>query len=140
MTIVGFNFTKINVERKKITNDKLSIKRDLSIKNIKPKQIGLDGNKAALEADFNFNIDYLDEKKSKFANISLSCSLVFLNKKELIDEILLQYKKKKSIKPEILSYLLNYTFNKCNIQALLLSKEVSLPSHIQMPRLKVEKK
>ncbi len=137
MSIIGFNFTKIDVEKKKKPNGNISIKNNLSIKDIKHKDMHITREKAAFEASFDYQVDYLDDNKSKFGKINLQGSLIYLGEKKLIDSVVKEYKKKKSVKPEIVSPLLNYAFNKCTLQSLLLSREVSLPTPIQLPRLKV---
>lgn len=137
MSIISFNFSKINVERKQKPNGKISIKNNLSVKNLKTKELGLTSEQSAFEADFDYEVVYQTEKKTNFGKIALSGELVFLGEKKLIDEILKKYKKDKSIKPEIVTPLLNFTFNKCTVEALMLSREVNLPTPIQLPRLKV---
>lgn len=140
MTIIGFNFSKINVEKKQTSDGKISIKNNLSIKNLRNKEIGLSKEQGAFEADFDYSVVYQDEKKSSFGKISLEGSMVFLGEKALINDVIKQYKKDKSIKPEIVTPLLNFTFNKCTVESLLLSKEVNLPTPVQLPRLRVGKK
>lgn len=139
MSIIGFNFNKISVERKQECEGRMGIKNNLAIKNIKDKEIGVTAEQSAFEAEFDYAVDYHDEKKS-FAKISLQGSLIFLGEKALIEETIAQYKKNKVIKQDIVGPLLNYTFNKCTIQAIILSKEINLPPPIQLPRLKVEAK
>ena len=137
MSIIGFNFTKIDVEKKTKPNGNISIKYNLSIKDIKHIEIHITRDQAAFEASFDYQVDYLNENKSKFGKINLQGSLIYLGEKKLIDSVVKEYKKNKSVKPEIVSPLLNYAFNKCTLQSLLLSREVSLPTPIQLPRLKV---
>ena len=59
MTILGFNFTKINVERKEAMKGKLNIKNNVTIKDIKEVDlpVGKDKQKA-LKFIFEFSSEY----------------------------------------------------------------------------------
>tara|TARA_Y100000034_G_scaffold14075_1_gene14713 strand:- start:22073 stop:22495 length:423 start_codon:yes stop_codon:yes gene_type:complete len=140
MTIIGFNFTKISVKRENSITGNISIKKKVGIENLRTKEMGLSTNQGALEIDFTYGVSFLNEKKKNVGNIDLAGNFVFLNEKKLITEVIKQYKKDRSIKQEIITPLLNYTFAKCTLEALLLSKEVNLPMPVQLPKLKVGKK
>ncbi len=140
MAIVGFNFSKIDVERSKIPLESYSVKRDISVKNIRNKEIGLGKDQAAFEADFSYTLFYLNDKNKDIGKIILSGSFVFLGEPKLINETISIYKKDKSINKKIISSLYNYTFQKCTMQSLLLSKEINLPPPLNLPKLKIDEK
>ena len=55
MPIVGFNFTKINVERKNTIKGKINISNDISLKDVKERDLSLGGAKQkGLSFVFNF--------------------------------------------------------------------------------------
>ncbi len=132
MAIVGFNFTKINVERKDVQKGKINISNNVAIKDIKPTDISLGKEKQnALKFIFEFNSKY----DPKIGNILLGGDLMFLGDTKKIKETQDGWKKDKSVPKDIMTSILNTVLAKCNIQALILSQEVNLPPPVPLPKV-----
>ena len=56
-----------------------------------------------------------------------------------VKEILDGWEKDKKLPKEIMPGILNTALNKCNIQALILSERISLPSPIELPKIQQQK-
>ena len=54
-----------------------------------------------------------------------------------VKEIIADWKKDKKLPKELMALMLNTILSKCNIQALILSQEVNLPSPIPLPKVQV---
>lgn len=134
MAVIGFNFNKINVEKKEITQGKVNISNNVAIKNIEQKDIALGKNKQdALKFTFEFSSKY----EPGLGNILLGGDVLYLTDAKKSKEILDGWKKEKKIPKEIMAGILNTVLSKCNIQALILSQEVNLPPPIPLPKVKV---
>ena len=135
MAIVGFDFTKINVEKKTNAKGNIKINNNVSIKDVKDQELTLGTIKQkALKFSFNFNTKY----EPDLANITFEGYVLFLEKPEKVKEILDNWKKTKKLPKEITTPVLNTILSKCNVQALIMSRDLSLPSPIPLP--KVEEK
>lgn len=135
MAIVGFDFTKINVEKKSAIKGNIKINNNVSIKDIKEQELSLGTLKQkALKFEFTFNTKY----EPNFANINLEGFVLYIIKPEQIKEIIENWKKNKKLPKDITMPILNTVLSKCNIQALIMSKDLNLPSPIPLP--KVEEK
>ncbi len=129
MRIIGFNFKKIEAERKKDLKGKLEIKSNLQIDDIEKDKIEVAGE--ILKFHFDFSIRY----EPNFAELSFKgVVLVIPDKLEDIKNILKDWKKKK-ISEETKIFVLNFVMSKCNLKALQLEEDFSLPSHIPLPRI-----
>jgi hypothetical protein len=133
MPIVGFNFDKFHVERKKPLEAPIKIDSGMKIVDIKKEELNLSEDKKqdVLRFDYEFLVRY-DPKQ---AEILLEGHLVLLETKEKLDSILTEWKESKKFDPEITQLVMNNVLLRCNIKALLLGQELGLPPHIRMPML-----
>jgi len=129
MRIIGFNLTKISIQRKEEIQGKLNINQNIDIKDIKEDNIPISQDKA-LKINFNFSINYSDN----LAKLEFEGSVLTLPNKEELKEILDSWKSKK-IPDQARMGLFNFIMNKCNIKALQLEDEMTLPLHVPMPRI-----
>jgi hypothetical protein len=134
MAIIGFNFSKINVEKNEVGKGKVNISNNVAIKNIESKGISLGKDKQdALRFTFEFTSKY----EPKLGNILLGGDVLFLTDAKKSKEIVDGWKKDKKVPKDIMAGILNTVLAKCNIQALILSQEVNLPPPIPLPKVKV---
>jgi len=135
MAVVGFGFTKINVERKNKVTGKVEIKNNAAINSVEKEELTLgDIKQDALKFGFSFTVKY----EPDMANIILEGEVLWVEKKEGIDAAIKQWKKEKKIKPEIMTPVLNAVLQKSNMQALILAKELNLPPPIPLPRVNMQ--
>lgn len=135
MTIVGFNFSGISVERKEMVNEKINISNNVAITNIEKTDLAFGTSKQnAIKFNFKFDTTYTPD----IGSIRLTGDVIYLAEDKKVKELLEQWKKSKKIDQMITEVILNAILSKCNIEALLLSKEVNLPPPLPMP--KVQKK
>lgn len=130
MQVIGFNFEKISAERKKMPEGKVEVKSNINIKSIVPDKIELIKDKDVLKFSFEFTIDYSPE----IAKINFDGSVLIITEKDKTKDILKKWKTKK-ITDEIRVPLYNIILTKSNLKALQLEEELSLPTHVPMPRL-----
>lgn len=129
MKIIGFSFKKIEAERKKNITGKLEIKSNIQIEDIEKETIDIAGE--TLKFSYNYSINY----EPGFAEIKFKgTTLAIPDKSEDIKKILKDWKKKK-IDDTTKIPILNFIMSKCNLKALQLEEDFSLPPHIPFPRI-----
>lgn len=135
MTIIGMQFTKLAVEKMGQITGKVSISNNVVVQDVEKATIAIGKNKQdVLRFTYEFKANY----EPKIALITLVGNLTYLEKAEKIDELIKQWKKDKKLPKEILTPVLNSIYTKCNIQALVMSREINLPPPIQLPKVTVQ--
>ncbi len=133
MKLLGFNFTKINIEKEKDSFKDLKISNNIDIASItEVKQDVFKSNDEVLAIKFKYNVSY----EPKIAKIDLEGSILLsLDDTKLAKEVLKKWKDKET--PEEFKIpLFNIIFRKAGLKALELEEEMNLPIHIQMPMLR----
>ena len=137
MTIIGFNFNKINVERKQeVAGGKIDIKNNVAIVGVDKSDISVGKSDSQKVAKFNFDVNY----EPKIGSMLFNGEVLYLGETKVIEELVEQWKKDKTLPKEIMAGVINTVLNRSNIQALILSQQINLPPPIQMPKVQVENK
>jgi len=136
MAIIGSSFTKINVEKKAPVKGKININNNASIKSVEEYPLPTKTNQKGLKFTYGFVSKY----EPKIAEINIEGNVILLVDAKKGEEVLSSWKKDKKIPKEIMASILNTALTKSNIQALILSQEVGLPSPIPLPKVKIEQK
>lgn len=137
MVVIGFNLTKILVERKVLVRGEVKVNTKMNILDVKKEDIRITQGKEVLNFDFEFIVSYqgVADHTGGVADIKFEGKVLYLvdpkDTKKILDEW-----KKKEISPEVRLRVLNTILAKCNLKALVLEEEMGLPSHIPMPVLK----
>ena len=64
--------------------------------------------------------------------------VLYLAEAAKADELIKNWKKDKKLPQDVMPNIINTVLNRSNIQALILSQQIGLPSPIPMPKVKVE--
>jgi len=131
MVVIGFNFTKILVERKGPVKGKVNINNNVGITNVEETPLDINSAKKALKLEFQFNSTY----EPNVGNIEMTGEVIYLLDKEKADEAVKGWKKNKKLDKEMMTQALNNILAKCNIEALILSKDMNLPPPIPLPKI-----
>jgi hypothetical protein len=134
MTIVGFNFTKINVERKALPKGKINIKNNVGIKKVEEADLSLGKNK---QSGLKFTFDFTASYEPKVGSINLGGEVLYLLEEKKVKEIVKTWKKDKKAPKDLTATVLNTVLQKCNIQALVLARDINLPPPIPLPKVNV---
>ncbi len=134
MTVVGLQINKIVVEKFAPVKGKVSVNNNVAVKDVEKTDLTFGTTKQdALRFTYEFKASY----EPKIAHITFEGSVTYFDAPAAIEEIHKGWKKDKKVPPEVMTNILNSILAKCNIEALLLSREVNLPPPIPMPRVKV---
>lgn len=132
MTMVGFNFTKIDVERKKPAFGQVNIANNVNIANIEETDLAFGKpDEKGLKFSFKFDSKY----EPDIGKIQLEGEIIYIDEDKKLKEIVKEWKKNKNVSKDIMTEVLNSILLKCNIEALILSKEINLPPPIPLPKV-----
>ena len=129
MQVIGFNLTKILVEREEKIDGKLEVKQNIDVNDVSKEKIPFSEGEA-IKVKFNFTVTY----DPNFAKLNFEGHLIIIVDKEETKKFLKSWKDKK-LPDETKVSLFNFIMSKCNIKALNLEDELSLPLHVPMPRI-----
>ncbi|MFH1399613.1 MAG: hypothetical protein ABIG95_05885 [Candidatus Woesearchaeota archaeon] len=137
MSVVGFNFTKIDVDKKSAARGKINIKNNISIKEVAETDLSFGTN---TQSGLRFLFEYTSLYEPDIGQIMLIGEVLYLEESKKAKEIVKRWKKDKSLAPELIREIINTALTKCNIQALILSQYVNLPPPMPLPKVGVKPK
>jgi hypothetical protein len=103
---------------------------------MKKEEIKLMEGKDVIRFDFEYGITY----EPDLAVIEMKGHLLYMVDPKQTKEILKVWEKSKQVADDIKLNIYNTIFHKCNIKALELEEDFSLPPHLQLPYIKGEEK
>ena len=127
----AFRFLKVFAERTEDSNGELKITPNIHIKSIEKHRSDL-SKQESLKIDFRFEVDY-----NGLGKISLEGNMYLIVDSKTSKEILSGWKDKK-LDAELQTIIINLIMHKSSVRALELEEELSLPIHIQLPRLQMQ--
>ncbi len=132
MAIVGFNFTKILVERKGPLKGNVDIKNNVSVKDVENTDLSLGSSK---ENAIKFIFEFTSEYTPAIGQILFIGEILHMSDAAKQEEILKNWKKNKQVPKDTMTEILNTVLMRCNVEALMLSRDVNLPPPIPMPKV-----
>ncbi|MGM5480029.1 MAG: hypothetical protein ACQESC_01055 [Nanobdellota archaeon] len=134
MTILNFSFTKILVEKNKKQSKKVSINSGLNIKDVEESNVVKGSKQRAFRISFSYTANYSPE----IGKILLEGDLLYLADESTATTISNEWKDKKSLPKDIALVVFNRILHQCNVEALILSKEINLPAPVKLPKIQGE--
>lgn len=131
MSVIGFSFTKMLVEKTNPVKGKVNISNNVGIKTVDETKLEINTNKTALKFGFEFTSTY----EPNIGNIFLEGEVIFLADKAKAEEALKNWKKSKKVDKEMMTQVLNNVLVKCNVKALMLSDFMNLPPPMPLPKV-----
>ncbi|MEK6963183.1 MAG: hypothetical protein AABX70_02055 [Nanoarchaeota archaeon] len=131
MAIVGFSFTKMLAERKKPIKGKITINNTVTLVDVEENELPLEAKGKSLKLMFGFSTKYEPEA----GIIELSGEVIYLDEEKKIKEAFKQWKANKTLPNATTEEILNNVLAKCHIQAVIISRDISLPPPVAIPRI-----
>ena len=135
MTVVGFNFTKISAHKLSPIKGKINIQNRVSITNVEKAEIPIGKEK---QHGVKFFFSYVSKYEPKIGTVDLEGDLLYLGDEKLAKSVLDEWKKNKKIPKNVMGPVLNTVLTKCNLQALVTSKDVNLPPSVPLPKVQIK--
>jgi hypothetical protein len=134
MTVIGFSFTKMLVEKHSPVKGKISINNNVGITAVDETKIDINTDKKSIKLTFEFTSSY----DPNVAKILLQGEVIYLMPKAKAEETVKNWKKNKKLDKEVMSQVLNNVLAKCNVEALILSKDMNLPPPMPLPKVGIK--
>ncbi|HKL24465.1 MAG TPA: hypothetical protein VJ912_03960 [Candidatus Nanoarchaeia archaeon] len=136
MKLLGFNYTKIEIEKLKEISKDLKINSNIDITDIKEvKQSVLKSKETILSLNFSYKINYNPD----YAKVNIGGNFILSLDPKTAKDILKEWKNNK-IPKEFKIPLFNIILKKANVKALSLEEDLNLPLHLPMPKVGRQKK
>ena len=132
MNIVGFNFTKILIEKNEVQGKEIKVNSGINLKQIEKYKGSTKSKENFLSIDWNYEVNYSED----LAKINFEGSVIVSLEEKKQKEVLSDWKKN-NLKSEFNTPLLNFLLKKCNIKALQLEDDFNLPPHFNLPSVKL---
>ena len=132
MTIVGFDFTRIDAEKKGFVKGKININNNVTIKNVEEQNLNLGKEK---QNALKFVFEFIAKYDPGIGSIKLEGNVIYMAEQKKVKEILDGWKKDKKLPKDISTGILNTVLTRCNIQSLILSQNINLPPPIPLPKV-----
>jgi hypothetical protein len=135
MGIVGFSFKKILVERTSFQQGKLSIKNNVSLTEAAETELTLGSVKQkGIKFSFEFTVNY----EPKVGQMVFEGEVLYIGEPKKDEEILKGWKKDKKLPKELTEELVNTVLVRCNLEAIILGRDVNLPLPLPIPTAKMQ--
>lgn len=135
MAVVGFNFTNIIAEKKQVSKGKIRISNNVAIEKVEKSTFSIGQD---TQDTLKFTFKFVSKFEPDVGAIELIGNLVVIEAKEQVQEIEEMWKKGKKLPKEVMTEVLNVVLARCNTQALILSRDINLPSPIPLPKVKIK--
>ncbi|AJF61319.1 TPA: hypothetical protein HA239_03550 [Candidatus Woesearchaeota archaeon] len=137
MTLLGFHFKKMSVEKNKNATGSINIKNNMTVTKVREAKLNLGKDRqTGIEFSFTFHVGY----EPGIASIDLEGGVLYVSNTKQAEEILKNWEKKKQLPEDLMKEVSLHVVSKCNVQAIVLAKEMQLPPHIAMVKISDEKK
>jgi hypothetical protein len=132
MALLGFHFNRIIAEKTGAASGKIKVNNNIVITKVQEAKLNMgDTKQSAVEFTFQFMAKYMPDMGS----ITLDGAVVYTAPQEKVKEILTKWGKEKKLTPDVLEDVYNHVLAKCNVEALVLGRDMQLPPHIQLPKV-----
>ncbi len=135
MKLIGFNFTKINLE--KISNKTKDVKISTNINLSDIKNINSDIFKSQ-ESLIGINFEYIINYEKDIAVLNFKGNLLVSLDQTHAQEVLESWKTKQ-LPERFRLAIFNFILRKASLKALKFEEELNLPPHIPLPSFKPKK-
>jgi hypothetical protein len=132
MPIIAFNYTKILGERSDRNTGNVTVKNAVNLTEAAKIKLEMGpGTQDVLRVEFQFTTNYEPDK----GKIVLEGGIIYLDPPAKIEALAKAWQKDKQLPKDISRVLINHILSKCNVEAILMSRELNLPSPIEMPQV-----
>ncbi len=130
MSIVSITFSKLNAEKKKAVRGKVNVANNVAIKSVEKTSLAMAGSK---QSSLKFTFEFTSKTEPEIGSILIEGDLVYMVDATQADEAVAAWKDSKPMRKEVITPVLNGILKKCNIEALILSQTMNLPSPVKLP-------
>ncbi len=134
MAIIGFSFTKMHAEKRSAVHGQININNNVSVTDLQDASLSMAQSKKGLKLLFAFTSTF----EPGLGSIQLDGEVVLLEDTKVAEELLSNWQKSKSLPQELMPVVLNAILERCNIQALIMARDIGLPAPIPLPKVNMQ--
>ena len=131
-TIIGFSFTKLHAQQKTLAKGSLKIKNNIKLTGLEKTSLSFDENKQALKTLFTYGVTY----EPQIGELEFAGDILFLASKDEATALIETWNKKKELPQKLATSLIQNIMQKCTIQAMIMARDIGLPSPVPLPKFK----
>ncbi|MBI3034348.1 hypothetical protein HYY72_04255 [Candidatus Woesearchaeota archaeon] len=131
--IIGFNFKKINIEKRNPVTGKVDINNNVSVTHVEESDFPLGKQK---QKGVTFQFEFTSKYEPDVGGLLFTGEILYLGDQKTNDEIIKGWQKSKTIPKEIMAEVIDTALTRCNIEALILSRDINLPPPVPLPKVK----
>ncbi len=135
MPIAGFAFTKVSAQRTEGKGQQINVENNVQVKSVEEMTLGFEKD---TQKTLKFSFEFTAKFETNYGNILLEGEALYVTDDKKAKEILKEWKKDKKINKDVMPEILTAILQKCNVEAIVLSREVNLPSPIPLPKVNVQ--
>ncbi|MAG08078.1 hypothetical protein CMO89_01285 [Candidatus Woesearchaeota archaeon] len=132
MAVIGFNYNTISAVRKPVPKGEVKINNNVSIKDVETQHVQLGKTK---QETLKVSFEFISKYEPNFGEIKLEGDIIFAEDEKIIKEVSDEWKKNKKLSKEVLTNVMNNVLGRCNIQAMVLSRDINLPPPLPLPKV-----
>jgi hypothetical protein len=112
--------------------DKLKINSNLNVDKVQKAKVNVGNSKqAGIEYSFRFRTNY----EPGVGKIQMEGAVVYIGPADKVKKTLDMWKKDKKLPDDMVKEVYDYLLAKCNVQALVLGRDMGLPPQIKLPKV-----
>ncbi|MFH1376002.1 MAG: hypothetical protein ABIH25_00025 [Candidatus Woesearchaeota archaeon] len=132
MPVIGFNLNNISAEKRNQISGKLKINNNLKITTIEKEKQTITNSDEVLKFNFKFDVSYDPD----IGNLNMEGSLLLMEEPKKVQQIMTDWKKDQKLSKETSTLVFNTILARCNVKALTLAQDISLPPHFRLPLIR----
>ncbi len=134
MAIIGFSFTKMQAEKRSPVHGQININNNVAVTDLQDANLSMAQSKKGLKLLFAFTSTF----EPDLGSLQLDGEVILLEDTKVAEELLSNWQKSKSLPPELMPIVLNAILERCNIQALIMARDIGLPAPIPLPKVNMQ--
>ena len=135
MSIVGLQFSRMLIEKHAPVKGKLQVNNNVALTNVEKADFSVGPEK---QGAAKFHFEFTAKYEPKIADMTFTGFLTFVDKPQVITALIESWKNEKRVSKEVMTNVLNTILSRCNVEALILAREVNLPPPIPLPKVTVK--
>lgn len=134
MSTIGFQFTRFSAQKNDVRGQ-ITVKTNIGISSVQPEPMQIPQAKAVpLRISFVYDVIY-EPNAGKIVLEGFVIQLVSVEQAQAAQKL---WDEKKALAKDIITPVMNTIFTKCQLQSIILSKDLNLASPVQLRKLKFE--
>lgn len=132
MAVISFSFTSLHAEIKQSVKGRIKIGNNVTINSVDKADINFaDASKMGVKVGFEYKSSYDPD----IGNVVIKGNVVYLHEAKKVQELLDVWAKDKKIPTDAAKEVMTAVLDRSNIEALILSRDVGLPSPVPLPKV-----